>query len=64
MRHESFHAICFLAKRPDILTVEDLKEFRYMEYVLKVNYWMEFKRHTYEFHDMIVAVVIIAQGRI
>ena len=37
LRHESFHAICFLARRPDILTVEDLKEFRYMEYVLKVN---------------------------
>ncbi|CAH3155033.1 unnamed protein product [Porites lobata] len=25
----------FFARRPDILTVEDLKEFRYMEYVLK-----------------------------
>ena len=63
MRYESFFAICFLARRPDILTVEDLKEFRYMEYVLKVK-WVEFKRHTYEFNDMILAVVEIAQGRI
>ena len=52
MRHESFHPICFLARRPDVLTVEDLKEFRYMEYVLKVK-WMEF-------NDMILAVVVIA----
>ena len=57
--HESFYAIFFLARRPDILTVEDLKEFRYMECVLKVK-WMEFKRHSYEFDDMIVAVVVIA----
>ena len=34
-----------------------------MEYVLKVK-WVEFKRHTYEFNDMILVAVEIAQGRI